>query len=824
MKKGLLFIMLLMTAMSSWAITVGNYIYDITKEPSGSTYGQVELIGLRLMVKVENDIPGVVTYNNKKYYVTSIADYAFRDCETSKVLEIPYGVQKIGKRAFYRCRDLKNVYIPSSVTEFSSDIFLDSGVATIYYSGLHPEWITSDSGESTFVSDPSKVELVLTQGADYSLFKGKKMWNTFNKVSYSVNVRDFSRAYLEHNDYQLYNYVCTSKFNPNNSPSNRIDAVLTFFSGNYASPTQNRDIDDKYIKVVGILPHAFSTDELQILDLTDLTNITVLPESLCEDATNLRTVKLGNISEIDNHAFRNCSSLTDLQIDESVTPLMKIGDGAFVNTGLTQLILPFGVCQIGSRAFANSKIKKLLVPCTYFASNNNAFADMNSLEELYLNSRAAYNASLGWGTIPLSATIYVPVGYVNQYRAAFKNYSPKIEAGAYDFTNTTVAQSQYATAYISIDQLTPFTINGVTYDGTAKYVYNKNLRTNRSFTTRVAETNTYYNMGKKYYMREVEDSCFMGAKLDLGVNLGDNIERIGHHAFYGTGIKSITLPKSVNYIGEYAFALATNLEDVTITSSTLPEYGGQFFGANADNFNLYVPFDRFHEWYYNSDFISWKFSSATTRTCDYYLGVYIYPQQYSTLNLGCAGSYNVSDSGLKGYFVKSADKNTKKLTTEEITYVVGGDHGVLLTGLEPGKSYKLHHVTANIQRTQNRLTSVNQSTVELRNHANSYYWDASQKKFIKARYERVYPGYCYMTLDNSDVSEYTLDIDIPDAGKKGDVNGDGVVDISDANILINILLGQDSASKYAGRADVTGDGVIDISDVNSCINIVLGKS
>ena len=525
------------------------------------------------------------------------------------------------------------------------------------------------------------------------------------------------------------------------------------------------------------------------------------------------------------HAFRNCTSLTDLQIDESVTALTKIGDGAFVNTGLTQLILPFGVYEIGSRAFANSKIKKLLVPCTYMASNNNAFADMNSLEELYLNSRAAYNFSLGWSTIPLSATIYVPVGYVGQYRgiAAFKNYSPKIEAGAYDFTNTTVAQSQYATAYISIDQLTPFTINGVTYDGTAKYVFNKNLRSNRSFTSRVAETNTYYNMGKKYYMREVEDSCFMGAKLDLGVHLTDNIERIGHHAFYGTGIKSITLPKSVNYIGEYAFALASDLEDVTITSSTLPEYGGQFFGANADNFNLYVPFDRLHEWYYNSDFISWQFSSTTTKTCDYYLGVYIYPQQYSTLNLGCAGSYNVSDSGLKGYFVKSADKTTKKLTTNEVTYVVGGEHGVLLTGLEPGKSYKLHHVSANIQRVQNRLTSVNQSTVELRNHANSYYWDASQKKFIKARYERVYPGYCYMTLDNSDASEYTLDIELPDGGVTGDVNGDGKVDVADINILIDIILTLDSESKYAGRADVNKDGKVDVADINAVIDLILAQ-
>ncbi|MBQ0120098.1 MAG: leucine-rich repeat protein [Bacteroidales bacterium] len=59
-------------------------------------------------------------------------------------------------------------------------------------------------------------------------------------------------------------------------------------------------------------------------------------------------------------------------------------------------------------------------------------------------------------------------------------------------------------------------------------------------------------------------------------------------------------------------------------------------------------------------------------------------------------------------------------------------------------------------------------------------------------------------------------------GIKGDVNGDGVVDITDANILINVTLGKDSASKYAG-ADVTGDGVVDIADVNAVLNLILGK-
>ncbi|MBR1883293.1 MAG: leucine-rich repeat protein [Muribaculaceae bacterium] len=59
--------------------------------------------------------------------------------------------------------------------------------------------------------------------------------------------------------------------------------------------------------------------------------------------------------------------------------------------------------------------------------------------------------------------------------------------------------------------------------------------------------------------------------------------------------------------------------------------------------------------------------------------------------------------------------------------------------------------------------------------------------------------------------------------KQGDVNGDGEVDVNDVNILINIVLGNDDASKYGGRANVDGRGDVDVSDVNTLINLVLGK-
>ena len=55
---------------------------------------------------------------------------------------------------------------------------------------------------------------------------------------------------------------------------------------------------------------------------------------------------------------------------------------------------------------------------------------------------------------------------------------------------------------------------------------------------------------------------------------------------------------------------------------------------------------------------------------------------------------------------------------------------------------------------------------------------------------------------------------------KGDINGDGKVDIADVNAIINMMLGKVEA---VPAADLNTDGNVDIADVNAVINIMLGK-
>ena len=66
---------------------------------------------------------------------------------------------------------------------------------------------------------------------------------------------------------------------------------------------------------------------------------------------------------------------------------------------------------------------------------------------------------------------------------------------------------------------------------------------------------------------------------------------------------------------------------------------------------------------------------------------------------------------------------------------------------------------------------------------------------------------------------YTGEEGGPDQGVTGDVNGDGEVNISDVNAVIDMLLkGVQDAS-----GDVNGDGEVNIADVNAIIDIILNS-
>ena len=80
-------------------------------------------------------------------------------------------------------------------------------------------------------------------------------------------------------------------------------------------------------------------------------------------------------------------------------------------------------------------------------------------------------------------------------------------------------------------------------------------------------------------------------------------------------------------------------------------------------------------------------------------------------------------------------------------------------------------------------------------------------------------GYGYIIYHGNQQLPDKIIISRNGSGVKGDVNGDGEVNIADVNAVINIILGNGGNNS---AADVNGDHEVNIADVNMIINIILG--
>ena len=60
--------------------------------------------------------------------------------------------------------------------------------------------------------------------------------------------------------------------------------------------------------------------------------------------------------------------------------------------------------------------------------------------------------------------------------------------------------------------------------------------------------------------------------------------------------------------------------------------------------------------------------------------------------------------------------------------------------------------------------------------------------------------------------------------KRGDLNGDGQVDVTDVSLLIDVVLGKGTTLAAGAQPDLNSDGQVDVTDVSLIIDIVLGKN
>ena len=140
--------------------------------------------------------------------------------------------------------------------------------------------------------------------------------------------------------------------------------------------------------VTSIGPYAFQGCTL-LMEAEIPSTVTEISEGAFADCELLDTISI--YGSIGNSAFKNCTSLKDVTLDEVYT----IGDEAFAgDTALKMIELPEMLTSVGSRAFEGcTKLKEILIPENVSFIGAYAFRSCTQLETAVLNSGIT-----SWGT------------------------------------------------------------------------------------------------------------------------------------------------------------------------------------------------------------------------------------------------------------------------------------------------------------------------------------------------------------------------------------------------------------------------------------------
>ena len=318
-------------------------------------------------------IPEEVTYNGKKYRVTTIGIYAFEGCKGLTSVAIPKSVKAIGEGAFERCYGLASVTIPSSVTVIGPTAFyLCTGLTSVTI----PSSVTTiGTWAFSFCDKLEKIDVE----------KGNSNYSSENGVLFDASKKTLVRC-----------------------PGG--------IKGEYIIPKG----------VTAIEKSAF----LGCTGLTSVSipkSVTTIGESAFADCTGLTSVSIPkSVTTIGMAAFSGCFGLTSVTIPKRVT---TIGYMAFSScTGLTSVTIPNGVTTIGDSAFYNcSGLTSVTIPKSVTTIGKNAFRGCNGLASVtILNSTPPSIKGYFIYGVSRNIPLYVPAESVEKYKAAkgwseFKN-------------------------------------------------------------------------------------------------------------------------------------------------------------------------------------------------------------------------------------------------------------------------------------------------------------------------------------------------------------------------------------------------------------------
>ena len=482
--------------------------------------------------------------------VLEIGENAFWESELEKI-RLPEGITKIGQSAFTQCKNLKSIRLPKTVVELEgydfSGIFQECESLTSIK--LH-EGITKIPG-STFYRCKNLKSISfskeLTQ-IGYNAFVGCN----FKEFTVSGKIEKISRSVFEYCPSletviieDGVKEICENAFawcsNLKKVVIPKTVSVMhgsSFFKCN-ALEEIIIDSENEYYKEEDGKVFAKTTNELILCYKEDLSEEVILPSG---------------IIDLTNEVMQNYTNAKTVIIPDTVK---KIGCSAFENMSkLEKIIIPNSVEDLSNSAFKNCKsLKKVELHDKIKRLYSYVFSGCESLEEIILPKELVSISYNAFENCKKLKTIFLPA---KLEEISFYN--------AFDFCDslTSIEVDENNKQFKSIDG-DIYTKNGKTFlmCATGKKELNIAKGTTRVLSVRSRNlTKVTIPNGVERIEFRAFNECY---NLTSPIELPDTVTYIGEQAFWQCyKLKSVFVPKSVKFIGPWAFVDSLFGDSITV--------------------------------------------------------------------------------------------------------------------------------------------------------------------------------------------------------------------------------------------------------------------
>ncbi|MGL4183923.1 MAG: leucine-rich repeat protein [Metamycoplasmataceae bacterium] len=352
---------------------------------------------------------------------------------------------------------------------------------------------------------------------------------------------------------------------------------------------QTQIADNVNIKLINNSFINLDLKNISKLDLSSLTNITILDTNSFSNKTIKEIVLPPNLLIIGNSSFLNCLALTSIVIPSTVT---TIESSAFSSSGLTSIVIPDSVMTIGSSAFSNClNLSSVTLPKDLKIISSSLFLNSKALTSIVIPSTVTSIESSAFSSSGLTS-IVIPDSVMTIGSSAFSNClnlsSVILPKDLKIISSSLFFNSKALTSIIIPSLVTSIESSAFSSSGITSITIPDSVMTIGS-----SAFSNCLNLSSVILPKDlkiISSSLFLNSKALTSIIIPSLVTSIESSAFSSSGLTSISFPSTLKNIGENAFAGCNGLADKQINiPNSIELIGAQAFNFNSPNLNFTSP-------------------------------------------------------------------------------------------------------------------------------------------------------------------------------------------------------------------------------------------